>query len=122
MKKIILIILLVILVIATGLFWYAKNQSTIILNNADEGNTNESDTNEGVIVVEMPRGTIDEDFEVTIYDEEKAYSGTTLFADGRDHRLLSVNMLGEIVWEFKLTGETVGHNPGWFYKAERFGF
>ena len=45
------------------------------------------------------------DIYVDIYDSEKACNGTTLFTDGHDPqnpRIIEVNMLGDIVWEYLL--------------------
>jgi hypothetical protein len=49
-------------------------------------------------------GTVDSDLQVDIYDENKAYAGTTILADVRSTkpRIIEVNMLGEIVWEYVL--------------------
>jgi len=48
----------------------------------------------------MPRGTVDPEISVDIYQSELAWSGTTLLADnyipGR-RRIIEVNMLGEII-------------------------
>ena len=52
---------------------------------------------------EEPESWVDPDIVVDIYDPEKAYNGTTLLLDnhvrGRP-RIIEVNMLGEIVWEY----------------------
>jgi len=45
---------------------------------------------------------------VSVYDEEKAYKGTTLFTDTHDPskiRALEIDMEGEIVWEFEIPQE-----------------
>jgi len=56
---------------------------------------------------DMPRGTVDEELVVDIYDPEKAWSGTTLLTDKHTGvaRLIEVNMVGEIVWEYQLPEE-----------------
>lgn len=53
----------------------------------------------------VPRGTEDPDISVEVYDPDKAYNGTTIFADIHDPenpRIIEVNMLGEVVWEYKV--------------------
>lgn len=58
----------------------------------------------------------DPDFQVDIYDKEKACNGTTLFVDKHDRgepRLVKVNMKGEIVWEWALPPQLRRYtNPG----------
>lgn len=52
---------------------------------------------------EQPEGYADPNIAVDIYDPEKAYNGTTLIPlnyDPRNRRIIEVNMLGEIVWEY----------------------
>ncbi len=55
----------------------------------------------------MPAGTADPDFVVDVYEEQKVWEGTTLLGDSHtgDNRVIEVNMLGEIVWEFVLPQE-----------------
>jgi hypothetical protein len=56
---------------------------------------------------DMPRGTVDPYISVDIYKSELAYAGTTLLADNhiRDRRrIIEVNMLGEIIWEYVVPG------------------
>jgi len=64
----------------------------------------------------MVRGTADPDFIVGVYDEDKAQAGTTLLADNHDTgnpRIIEINMLGEIVWEYDLPQELKSYtNPG----------
>ncbi|MEW5718376.1 MAG: aryl-sulfate sulfotransferase [Chloroflexota bacterium] len=53
----------------------------------------------------FPRGKVDPDWSVDVYDPELAASGTTLFADNHNlaaPRIVEVNLLGEIVWEYRL--------------------
>ncbi len=53
----------------------------------------------------FPRGKVDPDWSVDVYDPELAVSGTTLFADNHNlaaPRIVEANMLGEIVWEYRL--------------------
>ncbi len=56
---------------------------------------------------EMPSGTVDPDLVVDVYDPEKAWPGTTLLTDKHTGaaRLIEVNLLGEIVWEYILPEE-----------------
>ena len=64
----------------------------------------------------MPRGRVNADFEVPVYDEAKAQYGTTLFPDNHiagKPRIAEVNMLGEILWEYVLPSEFAPYtNPG----------
>lgn len=56
-----------------------------------------------VMPVPMPRGTLDPDIYVDVYHSDRAYPGTTLLADNhnlRRPRIIEVNMLGEIIWEY----------------------
>ncbi|MFH1078159.1 MAG: aryl-sulfate sulfotransferase [Patescibacteria group bacterium] len=51
----------------------------------------------------MVRGVFDPDFVLETYDASKALAGTTLFADNHDTaspRIVEVNMLGEIIWQY----------------------
>lgn len=69
-----------------------------------------------VVEVPMIRGVVDPDFVVETYDETKAVAGTTLFADNHNTekpRIIEVNMLGEIIWEYDLPQELKTFtNPG----------
>ncbi len=62
------------------------------------------------------RGRVDSDFEVSVYDENRSVFGTTLMADNHisgSPRVIEVNMLGEIVWEYKVPKEYSQYtNPG----------
>lgn len=64
----------------------------------------------------MTRGTADPDFSVNVYDKTKALAGTTLFADNHNTakpRIIEVNMLGEIIWEYDLPADLKTYtNPG----------
>jgi len=55
----------------------------------------------------MERGQADPAFEVINYDPDQAYNSTTLIVDKTQEipRILEVNMLGEIMWEYQ--------NPEW---------
>lgn len=65
---------------------------------------------------EMVRGIVDPNLEVHPYDSHRAWTGTTLFADNHDEnqpRIIEVNMLGEIIWEYLLPEELKEYrNPG----------
>ena len=64
----------------------------------------------------MPRGTVDPDISVDIYQSEMAWAGTTLLPDNHNPespRVIEVNMLGEIVWEYRLPQNLKQYtNPG----------
>jgi hypothetical protein len=79
--------------------------------------------NEGVQVASvsatpmpMPRGTVDPDFQVDVYQSELAWAGTTLLGDQHNQekrRIIEVNMLGEIVWQYLLPDNLKRYtNPG----------
>ena len=56
----------------------------------------------------VPRGSADPDMSVEVYDLDKAYNGTTFFADILDpvnYRIIEVNTLGEVVCECKVPPE-----------------
>ncbi|WAC05063.1 MAG: aryl-sulfate sulfotransferase [Methanoregula sp.] len=63
------------------------------------------------------RGTPDPDFIVDISVPEKIWPGTTILPDNHDAahpRIIEVNQLGEIVWEYPLPDELKSYtNPGW---------
>ncbi|WP_321507276.1 aryl-sulfate sulfotransferase [uncultured Methanoregula sp.] len=65
----------------------------------------------------LNRGTVDPDFIVDISVPEKISPGTTLLADNHDPanpRIVEVNQLGGIVWEYPLPAELKSYNnPGW---------
>lgn len=65
----------------------------------------------------QPRGEADTDFIVDITVPEKIQPGTTILADNHDEnnpRIIEVNRLGEIVWEYPLTADLKAYtNPGW---------
>jgi len=56
------------------------------------------------------------DIYVDIYDPELTWTGTTLFADYHDPenmRVIEVNMLGEVVWEYAIPEDLKAYtNPG----------
>ena len=69
----------------------------------------------------MTRGIVDPDFVVEVYDATQAMQGTTLLADNHNTekpRIIEVNMLGEILWEYDLPSALKTFtNPG--FDAER---
>jgi len=70
-----------------------------------------------VVTAVQPRGVTDPDFLVDISVPEKIQTGTTLLGDNHnlDHpRIIEVNRLGEIVWEYPLSDDLKQFtNPGW---------
>lgn len=55
----------------------------------------------------MPRGTVDPDLRIDIYQSDMSWIGTTILADNHNlqrRRIIEINMLGEIVWEYVVTG------------------
>jgi hypothetical protein len=70
----------------------------------------------------MPRGTVDPDFQVDVYQSDMAWAGTTLLSDNHilsRPRIIEVNMLGEIVWQYLVPENLIqniqpqgGMNPG----------
>lgn len=109
MKRSVIIGGIVFLIAAAGLMIYtsqyhSERQPETLqipqqqLYHSDRTTTNEQETTEEER--EMIRGKIDPSYTVSQYDPERAYNGTTLFADSRTKRIVEMNMLGEIVWEF----------------------
>ncbi len=68
------------------------------------------------VLTPMPRGTIDPDIHVDIYQPDMVWAGTTLLADNHIRerpRIIEVNMLGEIIWEYQLPQDVRQYtNPG----------
>ena len=68
------------------------------------------------ILPPMVRGQKDSAIEVTIYNAEKVWPGTTLLSDHHDvnsPRVIEVNMLGEVTWEYLLAEDFKAYtNPG----------
>ncbi len=64
----------------------------------------------------MPRGEMDSAIEVTVYDPERVWPGTTLLSDHHDRnnpRFIEVNMLGEVIWQYVLPEDFKQYtNPG----------
>jgi outer membrane protein assembly factor BamB len=79
--------------------------------------------NEGVRVANvsampapMQRGTVDPDIAVDVYQPDLVWAGTTLLPDNHNSqkpRIIEVNMLGEIVWQYVLPDNFKHYtNPG----------
>ena len=68
------------------------------------------------ILQPMVRGQKDSAIEVTVYNAEKVWPGTTLLSDHHDvgsPRIIEVNMLGEVTWQYVLAEEFKQYaNPG----------
>jgi len=67
------------------------------------GNENTSVACLSAIPTPMPRGTVAPNMCVDVYHSDMAWAGTTLFSDRHIKerpRVIEVNMLGEIVWEY----------------------
>ncbi len=64
----------------------------------------------------MPRGRVDPDIFVDVYQPDKVWPGTTLLPDNHNPdkpRIIEVNMLGEIVWEYLVPPDLKRYtNPG----------
>lgn len=64
----------------------------------------------------LPKGTPDPDITVAIYNSDKAWNGLTLLPDNHKSdrpRIIEVNMLGEIVWQYQLPDYLKQYtNPG----------
>lgn len=51
----------------------------------------------------MPRGTVDPDLQIDVYETDLVWAGTTLLTENHNperRRIIEVNMLGEIIWEY----------------------
>ncbi|MFA6528668.1 MAG: aryl-sulfate sulfotransferase [Candidatus Gracilibacteria bacterium] len=74
------------------------------------------DTIEVVTSEDIANANTDPAFEITVYDSSKAYNGTTIFSDNHDGmnpRIVEVNMLGEVVWEYDVPKDLAKYNnPG----------
>ena len=70
-----------------------------------------------MVTKDQPRGTLDPDFIVDISVPEKIWPGTTILPDNHDAahpRIIEVNQLGEIIWEYPLPDDLKSYtNPGW---------
>lgn len=69
----------------------------------------------------IQRGTVDSDFEVDICKEDKVYLANTLLPDNHNPdrpRVIEINILGEIIWEYQLPEDLKKYtNPG--FDAEK---
>jgi len=142
-KLILIIIIGVVIVTTGGVFWYYQQspeqnesapgtQSTqdssstpTVSESAEENGTKATtpvtaETDEDKITVPeektMVRGIVDNDLVVEVYDKNKAMYGTTLLPDNRNSdkpKIIEVNMLGEIIWEYDIPQELKKYtNPG----------
>ena len=67
------------------------------------GNQNTHAASASATPTPMPRGTVDPDISVDVYESDKVWAGTTLLPDNHNPerpRIIEVNMLGEVVWEY----------------------
>jgi len=84
------------------------------------GNENKNVTSVRSLSTPMPRGKIDPELGVDVYQPDKVWAGTTLLPDNHNPqkpRIIEVNMPGEIIWEYvvpdslrRVSGR--GLNPG----------
>jgi len=100
---------------ATGLEDGAKCYFAVTA--ADEsGNENAQVSSVSATPTPMPRGTVDPDISVDIYQADMAWPGTTLLPDNHNPespRVIEVNMLGEIIWEYLVPENLKQYtNPG----------
>jgi hypothetical protein len=79
--------------------------------------TLKNDTPPPTVTGYLPRGTPDSDFYVDVSVPEKIWPGTTILPDNHNStfpKIIEVNRLGEIVWEYPLPEELKSFtNPGW---------
>ncbi len=72
------------------------------------GNEDKRVTSMSATPAPMPRGTKDPDISVDVYQSDMAWAGTTLLVDSHNRqrrRIIEVNILGEIIWEYVVPGE-----------------
>jgi len=88
-------------------------------NSSNTSNTNASanaSNTSSDYISNMQRGTVDPNLGVSVYNPDKAWNGLTLLSDIHDPqktRLIEVNMLGEIVWEYVFPASLTNYrNPG----------
>jgi outer membrane protein assembly factor BamB len=84
-----------------------------------QNTTNNTDLVTDELETEMERGTPDTSFEVSVYDSERAQNGTTLFGLAHQQRVVEINMLGEVIWEYTLPDEWIGQNGIVGFDVER---
>lgn len=82
----------------------------------DSGNENKEVTCVSATPTLMTRGTQDSDIIADIFLTDKSWAGTTLLPDNHDAanpRIIEVNMLGEIIWDYALPNDLKQYtNPG----------
>jgi predicted TIM-barrel fold metal-dependent hydrolase len=80
------------------------------------GNESTKVTSVSATPTPMPKGTKDPDIIVDVYQPDKAWAGTTLLPDNHysdRSRIIEVNMLGEIIWEYPIPSNLKRYtNPG----------
>ena len=80
------------------------------------GNEDAEVTSVNVTPTPMPTGITDPDIAVDIYQSDRVWPGTTLLPDNHNPdkpRIIEVNMLGEIVWEYLVPAHLKQYNnPG----------
>ena len=80
------------------------------------GNENTKVASVSATPTPTPRGTVDPDIYVDVYQSDMAWAGTTLLADNHNlesPRIIEVNMLGEIIWEYQVPPKLRQYtNPG----------
>jgi hypothetical protein len=54
----------------------------------------------------IPRGQIDPEYTVETWVPSKTWNGTTIFGNMLSGEIVEVNMWGEVVWRYKITGHT----------------
>jgi hypothetical protein len=67
------------------------------------GNEKTQVTSTNATPTPIPRGKVDPDIQIDVYESDQAWAGTTLLADNHNPtkpRIIELNMLGEIVWEY----------------------
>ncbi|MFC2044040.1 aryl-sulfate sulfotransferase [Chloroflexota bacterium] len=69
------------------------------------------------VTTPMPRGDADSGLQLDVYKTDRAWAGTTLFSDISDStkpRIIEVNMLGEVIWEYLVPRNLVQYTGGGF--------
>lgn len=98
---------LVVMVFGGAIYWYSHRNNSVTVETVVESDESEVD-------VQMPRGEADPNLVVTVYDADKVYKGTTFLDDHYNSRFIEVNMLGEIIWEYKIPDEMTNAENGAF--------
>ncbi|MBI3953058.1 MAG: aryl-sulfate sulfotransferase [Chloroflexi bacterium] len=80
------------------------------------GNENRAVVSASAAPTRMPRGNIAPDLYVDLYASDAAWPGTTILPVNHDRgrpRIVEVNLLGEVVWEYRLPEQLSPYtNPG----------